>query len=288
MYDEETLLNLLKTHFGWHNFRHKQVEAIKAVLNGENVFIRSATGSGKSLTWQLPALARAHIAGLKKLTVVVYPTKSLLLDQQAKLHGIDLNLVCCHGDQAFKATQKALDRLELTSNDMPDILLTIPEYLDSVYSPLCTILHRLQQKDKLGLIVIDEAQQVLQWGVNFRQTYLDFANVISERFPRIPRLALSAAITDNNIRETVKVLGMENHILICETLDHPNIYYEKDTMTLTIALLQAGIRAACYNAGLETRLRENAAAKWSNGEVDVLVATPAFLFGIAVTTQIVE
>ena len=201
--------NVLRDVYGYTDFRPGQEAIIEAVLDGRDCLVLMPTGGGKSLCYQIPAMVRPG-AG-----VVVSPLIALMQDQVAALREMGvaaafLNSTLPWFEQTEIANQLGAGAL--------DLLYLAPERL------LQEDTLALLERSPVNLIAIDEAHCVSQWGHDFRQDYLGL-HVLAERFPRIPRLALTATADARTRAEIATRLGLNKPARFVSGFDRPNIRY---------------------------------------------------------------
>jgi ATP-dependent DNA helicase RecQ len=200
---------MLKTVFGYGSFRGQQQEVIEQLLAGQDALVLMPTGGGKSLCYQIPALIRPGVG------IVISPLIALMQDQVSALLQLGVKAAFLNStltmEEARQTEQKLLDG-EL------DLLYIAPERLTSARTS--ALFERIQ----IALFAIDEAHCVSQWGHDFRVDYLQLS-MLHERFPEIPRIALTAT-ADDKTREEIKLrLGLEQARLFLSGFDRPNICY---------------------------------------------------------------
>ncbi|MCX7318748.1 MAG: RecQ family ATP-dependent DNA helicase, partial [Hyphomicrobiales bacterium] len=285
----------LHTVFGLPGFRGEQEQIVRHVTNGGNCLVLMPTGGGKSLCYQLPALLRDGCG------IVVSPLIALMRDQVAGLLELGVNAAVLNSTLSWEEANEVERRLR--AGDL-DLLYVAPERL---VTPRC--LAMLEQAD-IALFAIDEAHCVSQWGHDFRPEYIGLS-VIAERFPQVPRIALTATADDTTREEIVQRLGLTGAPRFVSSFDRPNIKYEIVDKTSSqkqlqafiserhpgdagvvyclsrakvddtaLALKKAGIRALPYHAGLDARTRETHQDRFINEDGIVIVATVAFGMGI--------
>ena len=304
---DSNLLELNCTIFGnKEGFRPFQLEALNAVMCGLDTFVVLPTGGGKSLIFQLPALAQPG------LTVVIMPLVSLIQDQVAHMTRLAVPVAGLVGE--LTADQSVL----LQNLDSVQILYVTPERLVGSNNRLLTALLALHARHLLSRFVIDEAHCVSQWGHDFRESYLDLRRVRVE-FPTVPILALTATATPAVVTDVCAQLNLHSStVYIQGSVDRPNLRWEvfeknKSIIKSIIGLIKAeeaeigcvglvsvivycwskkecekvaaelrsgGIRAEHYHAGMAAGARSSVQRKWMNDEVQVIVATIAFGMGI--------
>jgi ATP-dependent DNA helicase RecQ len=288
-------LSLLNTVFGYPAFRGAQAGIIEHVAGGGDALVLMPTGGGKSLCYQIPALMREGCA------VVVSPLIALMQDQVAALKEAGVNAAVLNSsldaNTAFGVERDfaagGLDLLYVA----PERLLT-PRFLE------------LLGRAKVALFAIDEAHCVSQWGHDFRPEYIQLS-ILHERFPGVPRIALTATADEMTRAEIVSRLKLEEARVFISSFDRPNIRYtivEKDrTRDQLLAFLEAshpgeagivyclsrrkvdetaqwlsaqGLVALPYHAGLDQRTRARNQERFVNEDGVVIVATIAFGMGI--------
>ena len=288
-------LSLLNSVFGLPAFRGAQEEIVNHVTDGGNCLVLMPTGGGKSLCYQLPSLLREGCG------IVVSPLIALMRDQVAGLLEAGVKAAVLNSTLSFE--EAAAVEARLLAGDL-DLLYIAPERLLTVRC--LTLLGRA----KIALFAIDEAHCVSQWGHDFRPEYIGLA-VIAERFPEVPRIALTATADELTRKEIIDRLGLSGAPSFIASFDRPNIRYEivdkqnapaqlkafiterhlgdagivyclsrarvEDTAA---ALAKAGVRALPYHAGLDADLRARNQDRFINEDGIVIVATIAFGMGI--------
>ena len=292
---KDAALEVLRRTFGHTGFRGAQREIIEHVAAGGDALVLMPTGGGKSLCYQVPALLRAGSA------VVVSPLIALMQDQVAALTQVGVRAAFLNStldiDEA-RAVEQAFVRAEL------DLLYVAPERLTT---PRCL---DLIGRAKVALFAIDEAHCVSQWGHDFRPEYLQLS-VLHERFPGIPRIALTATADPQTRAEIVQRLALTDAKVFVSSFDRPNIRYTIVDKTDGRAQLlrfiraehpgEAGIvyclsrrkveetahwlrgqkvTAAAYHAGMEATARNENQMRFQREDGIVMVATIAFGMGI--------
>lgn len=288
-------LSLLNSVFGLPAFRGRQEEIIKHVADGGNCLVLMPTGGGKSLCYQLPSLLRNGCG------IVVSPLIALMRDQVAGLTEAGVKAAALNSTLSWEEAS-AIER-RLIAGDL-DLLYIAPERL---LTPRCL---NLLGRARIALFAIDEAHCVSQWGHDFRPEYIGLS-AIPERFPDVPRIALTATADELTRREIAERLALTDAPCFVASFDRPNIRYEivdkqnaqtqlkafitnchagdagivdclsrakvEDTAA---ALNRAGIRALPYHAGLDANLRAHHQDRFLNEDGLVIVATIAFGMGI--------
>ncbi|MBT0570131.1 DNA helicase RecQ [Curvibacter sp. CHRR-16] len=292
----------MRSVFGYDQFRGEQAAIVEHVCQGGDALVLMPTGGGKSLCYQIPAIARAQ-AGLG-VCLVVSPLIALMHDQVGALHeaGVSaafLNSTLSH-EEAHQIEQ-ALLRGELT------LLYAAPERVNN--SRFLALLDALAAQGRLGLFAIDEAHCVSQWGHDFRPEYRALT-LLHERYPQVPRLALTATADALTREDIVERLQLQDARQFVSSFDRPNIRYtivEKQTPlqqllrfvrehegdsgivycqsrrkveSVAEALVEAGYAALPYHAGLDSSVRQHHQDRFLREEGLIMVATIAFGMGI--------
>lgn len=297
-------LEILNEVFGYPAFRGQQAEIVEHVAGGGDSLVLMPTGGGKSLCYQIPALVR-HEAG-HGAGIVVSPLIALMQDQVAALTEVGVRAAYLNstlsGAEAA-ATERALREGNLDLLYVAPERLMTPRFLD------------LLERTNIGLFAIDEAHCVSQWGHDFRPEYIQLS-VLHERFPNVPRIALTATADDITRDEIVHRLALDDARIFVSSFDRPNIRYrivEKDNArTQLLDFIRAehtradgttdagvvyclsrrkveetaewlkaqGVRALPYHAGMEFEVRQSHQEIFQREEGVVMCATIAFGMGI--------
>lgn len=285
--------SLLKRYWGFESFRPLQEEIVDSVAQGHDTLALLPTGGGKSLCYQMPALLREGIC------LVVSPLIALMKDQVQRLNEKKLKAACIVSGMSSDETSRVL--YNAIAGELK-FLYVSPE--------------RLRQrrfiehfrKMKVGLIAVDEAHCISQWGYDFRPPYLQVAEVRSYH-PEVPVVALTATATTEVQEDIIRNLMMHDYRVFKGSFLRPNltyrvlnegdkaaamlrtihrlggngiVYVRSRRLTQMIAQqLQAeGITATFYHAGMTTSERDSRQAMWMQGTCRVMVATNAFGMGI--------
>src|SRR5947208_759338 len=208
--DAASALSLLNSVFGLKAYRGAQEEIVRHVTDGGNCLVLMPTGGGKSLCYQLPSLLREGCG------IVVSPLIALMRDQVAGLEEAGVNAAVLNSTLSPQEANEVERRL--IAGDL-DLLYVAPERL---LTPRCLSL--LGRAD-IALFAIDEAHCVSQWGHDFRPEYIGLS-VLAERFPDVPRIALTATADEMTRKEIVTRLGLAGAPSFISSFDRPNIRYE--------------------------------------------------------------
>jgi len=296
-------LDILQQVFGYGAFRGQQQAVVAHVTGGGDALVLMPTGGGKSLCYQVPAIAR-HRAG-QGVTLVVSPLIALMHDQvgaldEAGVKSAFLNSTL-EGDEARRVERDLMAGTLVLLYAAPERILT-PRFL--------AMLDSLHERGLLSLIAIDEAHCVSQWGHDFREEYLGLSQ-LHERYPAVPRIALTATADAHTRADIVERLALGSAELFVASFDRPNIRYtivEKDEPRKQLLrflrdehegdagivycqsrkkveetatwLSGEGITALPYHAGLDASVRRRHQDRFLRDEGVVMVATIAFGMGI--------
>jgi ATP-dependent DNA helicase RecQ len=291
--------HILQTTFGYPHFRNQQQAIVEHVIAGNDALVLMPTGGGKSLCYQIPALARDGLA------IVVSPLIALMQDQVDALQQLDVKAAFLNS--SLSAEDNASITSKVLSGDIK-ILYVAPERL--TVSSFLRLLDDVNSHIGLALFAIDEAHCVSQWGHDFRPEYRQLT-VLHERFPTVPRIALTATADGPTRTEIISQLALENAQQFIASFDRPNIRYHvtiKDNarqQLLTFLerehpddagiiyclsrkkvedtaawLADKGWDALPYHAGLSAQTREQNQRRFLREESIIMVATIAFGMGI--------
>jgi ATP-dependent DNA helicase RecQ len=296
-------LSILREVFGYESFRGPQQSIIEHVGAGGDALVLMPTGGGKSLCYQIPAIARQQ-AG-RGITIVVSPLIALMHDQVGALHEAGVSAEFLNSTQTLEEAQDIEQRVrrgDITMLYAAPERLTTPRFLAQ--------LDALHERGLLSLFAIDEAHCVSQWGHDFRPEYRALT-VLHERYAGVPRMALTATADALTRADIVERLQLEDAQQFVSSFDRPNIRYtiveKKDASTQLMRfierehegdagvvycqsrrrveevaemLLESGIDALPYHAGLDAKLRQKHQDRFLRDEGVVMVATIAFGMGI--------
>ena len=299
MPDAETPNRILRDVFGYSSFRGNQESVIEHVTRGGDALVLMPTGGGKSLCYQIPALCRDG------LCIVISPLIALMQDQVDALKQLGVSAAFLNSSLDAEAAREVLwqsRRGELK------LLYVAPERL--MTESFLNLLERLQQDTGIALFAIDEAHCVSQWGHDFRPEYRALT-VLHERFPAVPRIALTATADAPTRREIVERLALEQARQFVSSFDRPNIRYRvtqkanarqqlqaflesehsgdagivyclsrKKVEATAAWLKEQGWDALPYHAGLDPALRSRYQHRFLREEGVIMVATVAFGMGI--------
>ncbi len=207
---QERALHVLETVFGYSSFRGHQGEIVQHVAGGGDALVLMPTGGGKSLCYQVPALLREGTG------VVVSPLIALMQDQVDALAEVGVRAAFLNSTQSFDEALQIERRLR--QGDL-DLLYVAPERL---MTPRCL---DLLESARISLFAIDEAHCVSQWGHDFRPEYIKLS-ILHERFPQVPRIALTATADQQTREEIIHRLQLEDARQFVSSFDRPNIRYQ--------------------------------------------------------------
>ncbi len=292
-------LHALEHVFGYTAFRGEQQAIVEHVAAGGDALVLMPTGGGKSLCYQIPALLRSGTA------IVVSPLIALMQDQVSALVEAGVAAAYLNSSQSFELAQMVED--DVLAGRL-DLLYVAPERL--LMPRMLGLLDRLHREGRIALFAIDEAHCVSQWGHDFRPEYLQLS-VLPERYPSVPRIALTATADGQTREEIAHSLALAEARRFVSSFDRPNIRYrivDKDNprgqllafirddhageagivyclsrrkVEETAAWLAAqGVAALPYHAGMDAATRAEHQQRFLREEGLVMVATIAFGMGI--------
>lgn len=291
--------HILHDVFGYNQFRHQQQAIVEHVISGQDALVLMPTGGGKSLCYQIPALARDGLA------IVVSPLIALMQDQVEALQQLGVNAAFLNS--SLSAEDNTRITRQVVSGEIK-LLYVAPERL--MVGSFLSLLDEVQQHTGLALFAIDEAHCVSQWGHDFRPEYRQLT-VLHNRFPDVPRIALTATADAPTRAEIISQLNLDNARQFVSSFDRPNIRYHVGIKNNARQQLQAflerehpddagiiyclsrrkveetaawlvekGWPALAYHAGLPAQLREHNQRRFLREEGIIMVATIAFGMGI--------
>ncbi|MCK5896885.1 MAG: DNA helicase RecQ [Cocleimonas sp.] len=291
----EQAQQILSHVFGYNEFRHHQADIINTVIDGGDAFVLMPTGGGKSLCYQIPALVRDGVG------IIVSPLIALMQDQVNALRQLGLRAAFLNSTQSYEEAQFVQNALR---NNELDFLYVAPERL------LMPATLQLLSSSYISLIAIDEAHCVSQWGHDFRPEYQQLS-VLPERFPNIPRIALTATADARTRNEIINQLALFRAKTYVSSFDRPNIRYiisqassvrsrlwdfieqnhpqhagivyclsRKKVEDTAAFLVSKGRTALAYHAGMPAHTRQNNQERFLREDHVIIVATIAFGMGI--------
>jgi ATP-dependent DNA helicase RecQ len=292
---DERAERILQRVFGYDSFRGQQADIIRHVCEGGDALVLMPTGGGKSLCYQIPALVREGTG------VVISPLIALMQDQVDALRQLGVRAGFLNSTQDIEQRREVE---QLVVKGELDLLYLAPERLRTDSTA------RLLDRAKISLFAIDEAHCVSQWGHDFRPDYLELS-MLHERWPDVPRIALTATATQATREEIAMRLKLAGAKLFVSSFDRPNIQYRivskneprkqllsflrtehpgdsgivyclsRDSVEKTASwLTEQGVAALPYHAGMDTGTRARHQAKFLRAEGLVMTATIAFGMGI--------
>ncbi|MDQ6957640.1 MAG: DNA helicase RecQ [Mariprofundaceae bacterium] len=248
----EQARHILKSTFGYDNFRHHQAEIINALINGHDALTLMPTGGGKSICYQIPALIRRGTA------IVISPLIALMQDQVDALKQLGIKAAFLNSTLR-PTTQREIEQDFLAGSF--DLLYMAPERLLNKH-----MLKLIDQCD-IALFAIDEAHCVSQWGHDFRKEYQQLS-MLHTRYPRVPRIALTATADQRTRSEIIEQLALQKASVFVNSFDRPNINYaiaetgnSRDALWRFIDENHAGDAGIVYCL---TRKNVEATAEWLN------------------------
>lgn len=287
------MLGVLEKTFGYSSFRGQQAEIIQTMIDGADALVLMPTGGGKSLCYQIPALVREGTG------IVISPLIALMQDQVDALAAVGARAAFLNSTQSpdeRREVERAYVAGEL------DLLYLAPERLRAA--------SELLDRGRIALFAIDEAHCVSQWGHDFRPEYLQLS-MLHERWPEVPRIALTATATEATRKEIAQRLDLTSARQFVSSFDRPNIQYRIEGKAQPLQqllslirtehpgdagivyclsrasvekaaefLVENGIPALPYHAGLDAGVRARNQSRFLREEGMVMVATIAFGMGI--------
>lgn len=288
-------LSVLSSTFGYDAFRNQQAEIIDTVIAGGDALVLMPTGGGKSLCYQIPALVRPGTG------VVISPLIALMQDQVDALTALGVRAGFLNSTQ--DGAERARVEAAFVAGEL-DLLYLAPERLRVASTTA------LLDRGTISLFAIDEAHCVSQWGHDFRPDYLQLS-VLHERWPSVPRIALTATATEVTHKEISSKLQLDEARHFVSSFDRPNIQYRIENKNQPLQqllslirtehsgdagivyclsrasvekaaefLVENGVTALPYHAGLDPRVRAANQSRFLREDSIVMVATIAFGMGI--------
>lgn len=290
--EKDTLHSLLKTHFGYDSFRDNQLEIIQSIISGKDALVIMPTGGGKSMCFQLPAIALSGTA------LVISPLIALMKDQVDALRANGIRAAYYNSTQPPEEIQQVISDLQLGNLDL---IYVAPESL--------SLLDNVLQNTKLSLIAIDEAHCISSWGHDFRPAYTQLGHLKTQH-PDTPLIALTATAdtsTQDDIAEQLNITQAKRYV---SSFDRPNLFLDvrpgqnriqqilrfldnhpfesgivyclsrKSTEQLAQKLRDANHAAKAYHAGLNAQDRAQIQEEFVSDKTPIIVATIAFGMGI--------
>ena len=284
---------ILKRYWGYDAFRDLQEEIITSIGEGKDTLGLMPTGGGKSITFQVPALAK------EGMCLVITPLIALMKDQVENLKSRDIKAIAIYSGMT---RQEIIVALENCIFGNYKFLYISPERLDTEIFPV-----KLRSMN-ISMITVDESHCISQWGYDFRPAYLKIAE-IRELLPDIPVLALTATATPEVVKDIQQRLHFKKENVFRMSFERKNLAYivrntdnktgeilhilnrmpgssiiyvrnRKRTKETTLFLQREGITADFYHAGLNNDVKDLRQKRWQSGECRVMVATNAFGMGI--------
>jgi ATP-dependent DNA helicase RecQ len=284
---------ILFEHWGYSQFRPLQEEIITSVYNGNDTLALMPTGGGKSITFQVPSLAKDGTC------IVITPLIALMKDQVENLKSRNIYALAVHSGMSAREIDITLDNVLFGNYKF---LYLSPERL--VTKKIRDYIERM----KINLIAIDESHCISQWGYDFRPTYLKIAE-IRDILQDVPVLALTATATPEVVDDIMEKLRFRKKNVLQKSFERKNISYivrnvedkqqylkkitetthgtgivyvrnRKKTKEISVFLNSTGIKSDYYHAGLSPEIRSYKQDLWKSGKIQVIVATNAFGMGI--------
>jgi ATP-dependent DNA helicase RecQ len=290
----EQYRQILIKYWGYTSFKPLQEEIIMSVAEGKDTLALMPTGGGKSITFQVPALAHEGIC------LVITPLIALMKDQVNRLNNLGIKSIAIHSGMSGEEIDNALENS--IYGDYKFLYISPERIGTRLFEAKVTRLN-------LSLVAIDEAHCISQWGYDFRPSYLKIATLRDHISDKVPFLALTASATPQVVEDIIKKLAFRGKNVLKTSFDRKNISYlvrkvEEKGSYLVKTILKAkgsgivyvrsrkrckevaellvanGISADFYHAGLSDELRDKKQTAWSTGETRVIIATNAFGMGI--------
>jgi ATP-dependent DNA helicase RecQ len=290
----EQYRQVLIKYWGFTSFKPLQEEIIRSVAEGKDTLGLMPTGGGKSITFQVPALAHEGIC------LVITPLIALMKDQVNRLNALEIRSISIHSGMSAEEIDNALENS--IYGDYKFLYVSPERIATKLFLAKVGRLH-------LSLVVIDEAHCISQWGYDFRPSYLTIASLREHISEKVPFLALTASATPQVIEDIMSKLAFRGKNVLRTSFDRKNISYlvrhvedkgnyllktlqktggsgivyvrsRKRCKEVAELLVANGINADFYHAGLTDELRDKKQESWTSGETRVIVSTNAFGMGI--------
>lgn len=289
----EQFRQILKKYWGYDDFRALQGDIIDSIASGHDTLGLMPTGGGKSLTFQVPAMA------MEGICIVVTPLIALMKDQVANLVSKGIKALAIHSGLSSQEISIAFDNAIFGNFKF---LYISPERLST------DLFRDKLQQMKVAILAVDEAHCISQWGYDFRPSYLKLAE-LRDLLPGVPVLALTATATLDVVNDIQEKLKFQSPRVFRKSFERSNLIYvvryaedkeerlvqimestqgsaivyvrsRKKTRELAVMLNEKGIRAEYFHAGLDHNVRDERQKRWTIGQTRVMVATNAFGMGI--------
>ena len=291
-YTAEQITQCLTQYFGYSTFRSLQETAINNILNNNDVMIIMATGAGKSLCYQLPALL-TH-----KPTVIVSPLISLMNDQCSHMRIMGITAIALHSQNNDK---HAINDI---LNNKYSLIYISPERINTHIN----LIHQLYSAHGITMFAVDECHACSEWGHDFRPAYRTL-NILRSTFPSVPIMSLTATATAQVESDVINILQLHKPVIVRTTFNRINLTYtvrqqttlesdltndligtqpciiyclsQSDTERISnYVTTKLGVTSAAYHAGLPDHIRQQVHEQFINDELQCVVATIAFGMGI--------
>lgn len=290
----EKYRQILIKYWGFTSFRPLQEDIIKSIAEGKDTLGLMPTGGGKSVTFQVPAIAHEGIC------LVITPLIALMKEQVNRLNSQDIKAIAIHSAMTREEIETALENAVFGDYKF---LYISPERIST------QLFQSRVPRLNLSLVVVDEAHCISQWGYDFRPSYLKIASLRGLISDKVPFLALTATATPQVVEDILNKLEFRERNILRTSFSRKNISYlvrkvedkgsyliktvqkvrgsgiiyvrsRKRSKEIAELLVKNGISADFYHAGLTDELRDKKQASWTSGETRIIVATNAFGMGI--------
>jgi ATP-dependent DNA helicase RecQ len=292
--DIENFREALTRHWGFSSFRPLQEEIILSVAEGKDTLGLMPTGGGKSLTFQVPGVV------MEGICVVITPLIALMKEQVSRLNKLEIKSVAIHSGMTGEEIEIALENC--IYGDYKFLYISPERVTTKLFRAKATKLN-------VSLIAVDEAHCISQWGYDFRPSYMKIVELRALLPEKVPVLALTASATPQVIEDIMKKLEFRKKNVLSKSFERKNISYlvrkvedkgtylinsikkvngsgivyvrsRKKTREIAELLVNNGISAGFYHAGLPQEVRDARQSSWTSGETRVIVSTNAFGMGI--------